>query len=82
MYFERRHRIIVWALSLSVAGAICLLVLLQGAYITRSTYTIPLSRTTNNALALALLVALAIPAAAEYNNIRWLRRWTPMYPAC
>ena len=73
MYFERRQRIIIWAASLSVAAALFILIPVQGAYSPATPYLIPLSQRVNNGFALALLVALSIPAAVEFNNIRWLR---------
>ena len=73
MYFERRQRTIIWAASLSVAAALFILIPVQGAYSPATPYLIPLSQRVNNGFALALLVALSIPAAVEFNNIRWLR---------
>jgi len=73
VYFERRQRIIIWAVSLSVAAALFLLLPMQGAYNPAKPYLIPLSQRVNNGFAFALLVALSIPAVVEFNNMRWLR---------
>lgn len=73
MYFDRRHRIVVWAVSLAVASTLFLLIFLQGTYVPRKPYFIPVNQRVNNALVLGLVIGLAFPAVVEFNNSRWLR---------
>jgi len=73
VYFERRHKLAVWAVSLAVASTLCALIVLCGVYIPSEPYFIPLSQSLNNSIVLSLIVALAFPAIVEFNNNRWLR---------
>lgn len=73
MYFERRYRVAVWAVSLAVASVLFALIFLQGVYVPMEPYFIPVSQRANNALVLSLLVALAPSAVVEFVNNRWLR---------
>lgn len=73
MYFERRHKLAVWAVSLAVTSTLCALIVLRGVYIPSEPYFIPLSQSLNNSIVLSLIVSLAFPAIVEFNNNRWLR---------
>ncbi len=73
MYFERRHRVMVWSLSSAVGGLVLLLPLLTGLYTPEAPYIIPLSQKANNIMALGLVIALLPPALLEYTNHRWER---------
>lgn len=73
MYFERKYSIAVYAVSGGVALAIVLVLVVFGFYVPQGPYFIPLSQSVNNAIALAVLIALGFPAVVEFNNFRWKR---------
>lgn len=73
MYFERRHKLAVCAVSIAVASILFVLYFLRGIYFPSEPYFIPLSQRVNNALVLGLIMAFACPAVVEFNNNRWLR---------
>jgi len=73
MYLERKYSIAVYAVSGGVALAIVLLLVVFGFYVPQGPYFIPLSQRVNNAIALAVLIALGFPAVVEFNNFRWKR---------
>ncbi len=74
MYFERKYRIAVWAVSCSVGVLVMLTPFLFGLYLPQAPYIIPLSQKVNNAIALGFVIALAFPAVVEFNNYRWERQ--------
>lgn len=73
MYLERKYSIAVYAVSGGVALAIVLVLVVFGFYAPQGPYFIPLSQRVNNAIALAVLIALGFPAVVEFNNFRWKR---------
>lgn len=73
MYLERKYSIAVYAVSGGVALAIVLVLIVFGFYAPQGPYFIPLSQRVNNAIALAVLIALGFPAVVEFNNFRWKR---------
>ena len=74
MYFDRRYRIAVWAVSFSVFFVLLSLLIIQRVYVPTSPYFIPIDQRLNNSIILGLIVALVFPAVVETNNIRWLRQ--------
>jgi flagellar protein FlaJ len=74
MYFKKKHRNAVWAISCSVGLLIMLIPLLSGIYTPQEPYLIPLSQKVNNTLVFGLLIALIFPAIVEFNNYRWGRQ--------
>lgn len=74
MYFERKYKIAVWAVSISVAVSLLLIPILQEIYVPAEPYMIPLSKKVNNIMALGLIIALLFPAVVEYNNYKWCRQ--------
>jgi flagellar protein FlaJ len=73
MYLERKYSIAVYAVSGGVALTIVLVLVVFGFYAPQGPYFIPLSQRVNNAIALAVLIALGFPAVVEFNNFRWKR---------
>ncbi len=73
MYFERRPRLVVWGVSISVYVLLLASLLLQGAYSPKAPYFIPTSQRINNAFSLGLMIVFLFPAFIEINNDRWLR---------
>ena len=71
IYFERRYRIAVWAVSFFISASLILLVLLRGMQYTTGNYMIPTSQAYNNTLVLSLTLLLGFPGIVEYNNNRW-----------
>jgi len=74
VYFDRRYRIAVWAVSFSVFFVLLSLLIIQRVYVPTSPYFIPIDQRLNNSIILGLIVALVFPAVVETNNIRWLRQ--------
>ena len=74
MYFDRRYRIALWAVSFSVFFVLLSLLIIQRVYVPTSPYFIPIDQRLNNSIILGLIVALVFPAIVETNNIRWLRQ--------
>jgi len=72
VYFNRRYKIAVYALSLSMTSVLFTLIFLQGIYIPSEPYIIPINQKLNNTLVLALILALTPPAILEFSNSRWL----------
>lgn len=73
MYFNRRNRIRIWTVSLSVALTLFMCIILFGIYIPSKPYLIPVNQRVNNALVMGLIIGLVFPAIMEFNNSRWLR---------
>jgi flagellar protein FlaJ len=73
MYLERKYSIAVYAVSGGVALTIVLVLVVFGFYAPQGPSFIPLSQRVNNAIALAVLIALGFPAVVEFNNFRWKR---------
>jgi flagellar protein FlaJ len=74
MYFERNHKLAVWAVSLSVAIVLIALLILQGVYVPTVDYMIPLQQKVNNTIVLSMIIAIVPPAAIEFNNSLWLKQ--------
>jgi flagellar protein FlaJ len=74
MYFKQKYQRGVYAVSISVASVILLLLILQGQYVTEPKYLIPMNMKANNAFALCILVAIIPPAIVEFNNSVWLKQ--------
>lgn len=74
MYFNRKLKNAVWAVSGTVGLIIILIPIVTGLYFPEGPYIIPLSQRINNVLALGLLIAFAFPAFVEFNNFRWDRQ--------
>jgi flagellar protein FlaJ len=71
MYFERRFRVAVWAVSGCVGILVMLVPVLSGLYVPESPYMVPLNQRVNNTIVLGLLIVFAFPSLVEYNNYRW-----------
>ncbi len=74
MYFKKKYRVAVWAVSCAVGFSLILFSVLSGQYAPQMPYVVPLSQKVNNILAFGLLIALAFPAVVEFNNCRWGRQ--------
>ncbi|MCJ7424403.1 type II secretion system F family protein [Candidatus Bathyarchaeota archaeon] len=74
MYFKRKLRIIVWAVSGLVGFLVILIPIVTGLYVLDGQYIIPLSQRVNNTIAIGFLIALGFPAVVEFNNYRWERQ--------
>jgi flagellar protein FlaJ len=74
MYIERRYRVAVWAVSVSVGLSIVLVLVLFGLYIPSEPYFIPLSQKVNNAIALSIMIVFGFPAVIEFNNYNWKKQ--------
>ena len=73
MYFNQKYKLAVWAVSLSVAITLFVLLYLQGIYVPSAPYYIPVSQRINNSIALGMLIVLFFPSIIEYNNTRWFQ---------
>ncbi len=73
MYFEKREQWMASAGSIFVGLMIFAAILLQGAYVPKAPYWVPLSQRTNNGIILCILLALSLPSVLEYQNSRWLK---------
>jgi flagellar protein FlaJ len=74
MYFKRKFRVAVWAVSGAVGVLVMLVPVLFGLYVPESPYMVPLSQRVNNAIVFGLLTVFAFPSVVEYNNYRWGRQ--------
>jgi flagellar protein FlaJ len=74
MYFKRRYRIAVWAVSIPVGLLVVFIPLLLGLYTPQEPYIIPINDRVNNTMAFGLIIAFLFPAVVEYNNYSWARR--------
>ncbi len=74
MYFNKRLRLAVWAVSAAVGIAVMLSPIFLGLYVPTQPYLIPLSQEVNNVVALGLIILLAFPAIVEVSNYRWARQ--------
>lgn len=74
MFFGKKYRIAVWAVSCAVGLVIMLAPILIGIYALEQPYVIPTSQKVNNILALGFIIALGFPAILEFNNYRWGRQ--------
>jgi flagellar protein FlaJ len=74
LFFEKRIRIAVLAVSVSVGVSVALIPLLLRFYVPEAPYFIPVSQKVNNAIALGLVIALAFPATVEFGNYQWGRQ--------
>lgn len=74
MYIERRYRVAVWAVSVSVGLSIVLVLVLFGLYVPSEPYFIPLSQRVNNAIALSIMIVFGFPAVIEFNNYSWKKQ--------
>jgi flagellar protein FlaJ len=74
MYFKKRFRVAVWAISVGVGVSIMLIPLALGLYVPEQPYLIPLSQRVNNVFALGLVIAFGFPAVVEYSNYVWGRQ--------
>lgn len=70
MYFEKKYRIAVWAVSGSVGLAVMLVPIISGLYVPQNPYLVPLSQQINNAMAFGLMIAFAPPSMVEFSNYR------------
>jgi flagellar protein FlaJ len=74
MYFYKRLRIAVWAVSSTVGITVMIAPIVLGLYAPTQPYLIPLSQQVNNTVALGLVIMLGFPAIVEVNNYRWVRQ--------
>jgi archaeal flagellar protein FlaJ len=72
MYFPKKYRQLVYAVSITVGVVAAIIVLVSGLYTPIAPYLIPMDMKANYAFALCILVAIAPPAIVELNNNRWL----------
>jgi len=72
VYFNRRYKIAVYSISITLVIVLFVLILLQGVYVPSKPYFIPIDQKLNNALVLGLILALTPPAILEFNNSRWM----------
>ena len=73
MYFNKRYKLAICAVSIIVAIVFYILIYTQGIYVPIGPYFIPLNQKLNNSLALGILILLVFPAIIEYNNNHWFR---------
>jgi flagellar protein FlaJ len=73
VYFERKYRIVVWAVSGAIGLVVMLIPIFLGLYKPELPYIIPVSQKVNNVLVLGFMIALGFPAIVEFNNYRWGR---------
>jgi flagellar protein FlaJ len=73
VYLEKREQWMASAGSIFVGLMIFAAILLQGAYVPKAPYWVPLSQRTNNGIILCILLALSLPSVLEYQNSRWLK---------
>jgi flagellar protein FlaJ len=74
LFFEKRIRIAIWAVSVSVGVSVALIPFLLRFYVPEPPYFIPINQKVNNAIALGLIIALAFPATVEFSNYHWHRQ--------
>jgi len=74
LYFNRKLKTAVWAVSGTVGVIIILIPIITGLYVPEDPYLIPLSQRVNNVMALGFVIAFAFPALVEFNNFRWGRQ--------
>jgi flagellar protein FlaJ len=72
MYFDKKQKMAVSAVSISVFIMLMFLLIVQGVYFPQPPYFIPVSQRINNAIVLGLIVAFIFPAILEVNNMKWL----------
>lgn len=73
MFFNKKYKLAVCAISLSVTATLFALLCLQGIYVPAAPYFIPVTQRINNTLALGILIVLFFPAIIEYNNTLWFQ---------
>ncbi|MFP3951682.1 MAG: type II secretion system F family protein [Candidatus Bathyarchaeia archaeon] len=73
MYFERKYKLAVWAVSALIAIFILVETFRTGVFVPTKEYMIPLEQRVNNTLVMSVLIAIIPPAFIEYNNSVWLR---------
>lgn len=73
MYFNKRYKLAICAVTIIVAVVFYILIYIQGIYVPEGPYFIPLNQKLNNSLALGILIVLVFPAIIEYNNNHWFR---------
>ncbi|MCX8151237.1 MAG: type II secretion system F family protein [Candidatus Bathyarchaeota archaeon] len=74
MYFYKKLRVAVWAVSTLVGLTVILLPFLLRQYTPTQPYLIPITQQINNTIAFGLVIMLGFPAVVEYNNYRWGRQ--------
>lgn len=74
MYFKRKYKLAVWAVSALMGVFTFIMILRSGAYVPTAEYMIPLKQMANNALVMGILVTIIPPAIIEYNNSVWLEK--------
>ncbi|MCW4005170.1 MAG: type II secretion system F family protein [Candidatus Bathyarchaeota archaeon] len=74
MYFQRKLKLAVFAVSAAVGIIVMLLPLLSGLYAPTQPYLVPLSQQVNNTFALGMIIILVFPAVVEYSNYRWVKQ--------
>jgi len=74
MYFYKKLRVAVWAVSALVGLIIILLPFLFRQYLPTQPYLIPINQQVNNTFVFGLVIILGFPAVVEYNNYRWGRQ--------
>lgn len=73
MYFKRKYKLAVWAVSLLIGIFLLVETVRTGVYVPTMEYMIPLKQRVNNALVMSILIVIIPPAFIEYNNSVWLR---------
>lgn len=73
MYFKRKYKLAVWAVSALIGIFLFIETLRTGVYVPTTEYMIPLNQKVNNTLVLSILITIIPPAFIEYNNSVWLR---------
>jgi len=73
MYFKRKYKLAVWAVSLLIGIFLLVETIRTGVYVPTMEYMIPLKQRVNNALVMSILIVIIPPAFIEYNNSVWLR---------
>ena len=74
MYFEEKHRIAVWIVSIIVGFVVVMAVIAFRLYVPDPTYLIPISQKVDNILALGIMIFLGFPAIVEFSNYKWGRQ--------
>jgi flagellar protein FlaJ len=74
MYFAKKYRTAIWAVSGTIGILIMLIPILSGLYFPQGPYVIPLSQKVNNTICFGLIIVFIFPAVVEYSNYKWGRQ--------
>jgi archaeal flagellar protein FlaJ len=72
VYFPKKYKTPIYAVSLFMGAMVWILLMFSGIYTPELPYIIPIDMRANYAFSLCILVAITAPAIVEFNNSRWL----------